>query len=204
MTARDVRLLAGAILVLAGAAVLAVGLAGYGRGLAWQEAAIRVPDPLLTRPGTPPPSLQAGAPFARLTIPRIGLSVMVVEGTRQQDLLKAPGHLAGSALPGAPDNCIIAGHRDLHFRQLGRLVPGDLIELEAGGKRLEYRVEGARVIPPEDTEILAPSHEALLTLITCYPFRFVGPAPKRYVVRARLVDAVGRATGTPWKRDPRC
>lgn len=204
MTARDVRLLAGAILVLAGAAVLAAALAGYGRGLAWREASFPGGDPLLVEPGSPPTTPLPGGPFARLSIPKIGLSIMVVEGTRREDLLKAPGHLAGSALPGAPDNCIIAGHRDSDFRRLGRLAPGDVIELEADGRRLEYRVEGIRVVPPDDREVLAPSREPVLTLITCYPFRFIGPAPKRYVVRARLVGTVGSTTGNSRRSDPRC
>jgi sortase A len=183
--------LAGSILVLAGAAALAASLAGYVRGTVWQHRHAVGDDPILELKGNHPPSLTPGAPFARLSIPRIGLDVIVVEGTRKEDLLKGPGHLVGSADPGAGDNCVIAAHRDLHFRGLDRLVPGDLIRLNSGGKNSEYRVETSRVVSPDDNSVLASSHEALLTLITCYPFRFVGPAPKRYVVRARLAGDSG-------------
>jgi len=176
----------GSGLLLMGATALAVALFGYAQGALWQRLHSPDEDPLLAGRGAGVPSHRPGEPFARLSIPKIGLDVMVVEGTRKEDLLKGPGHLAGSAAPGASDNCIIAAHRDLHFRKLGLLRPGDLIRLSAGGKGLEYRVESAHVIPPDDTSALAPSRDALLTLITCYPFRFVGPAPKRYLVRARL------------------
>ena len=183
----------GVTLVLAGALLLLATLAGYAEGPVWQrlngrEGFSRVP---LRRPVAP------GEPFARLWIPRIGLNVMIVEGTGRQDLLKGPGHLIGSAAPGATDNCVLAGHRDLHFRGLERLRPGDVIQMEAEGRRLRYRVEGRKVIDPSDRAVLASTHEPILTLLTCYPFRHIGPAPRRYVVRARLESAVPLASRQP-------
>ena len=192
MTRRSTRLLTGAILVLAGAAALATALVGYGRGGAWQRGH-PTRDPILATEVPGVPLVRPGEPFARLSIPKIGLDVVVIEGTREEDLMKAPGHLAGSALPGAADNCIIAGHRDLHFRRLGHLGPGDLVRLEAGGREVEYRVEGTRVVGADDTAVLARAREPLLTLITCYPFHYVGPAPRRFVVQARLAGAPGPA-----------
>jgi len=189
---RTARLLIGSVLVLAGAAALAVSLIQYVRGNAWQQAHA-VPDPILLTESPAEPVVGLGEPIGRLSIPRIGLDLAVVEGTRKEDLLKAPGHLAGSALPGAPDNCIIAGHRDLHFRRLGDLRPGDRVILETGRKEVEYRVVRTRVVRADDTSVLAPAREPLLTLITCYPFHYVGPAPRRFVVLASLVPAPGRA-----------
>jgi sortase A len=181
----DVRALAGASLILVGAAALVVALTGYVQAPLWQsthaEEVIETSDAIV-RIGHPP----RGAPLARLRIPRINLDVAVIEGTRPKDLLKAPGHLDGSGLPGEPENCILAGHRDLHFRRLGELRPGDRIELASNGKLFSYVVESFRVISPSQRRVLEPGHEPILTLITCYPFRFVGTAPKRYVVIARL------------------
>ncbi len=176
--------LAGAFLVVAGAAVLAVALAGYAEGPAWQLA--RSGRDSSGRPSANPiPPVRPGEAFARLRIPRISLDLTVIEGTRKRDLLKAPGHLSGSGAPGEPDNCVIAGHRDLHFRRLGQLHSGDFIELEAGGRKVGYRVESVGVVSPSRTDLLGPTPESLLTLVTCYPFNYVGPAPDRFVVRAR-------------------
>ena len=185
--------------MLAGAAALAVAFVRYGRGSLWQrEHSVR--DPILaTRGAGKPevragePAVQPGEPIARLTIPKIGLDLVVIEGTREEDLLKAPGHLAGSAFPGEPDNCIIAGHRDLHFRRLGSLDPGDPVRLRAGDREIEYRVTRTRVARADDTGVLARAKEPLLTLITCYPFTYVGPAPRRFVVQASLSGAPRRA-----------
>jgi sortase A len=186
------RKIVASILLLAGAAALGAALAGYFRGVAWQRLQAAQEDPVLAWKGARELSPDPGGPFARLLIPRIDLDVVVVEGTRKEDLLKGPGHLAGSAPPGAAENCIIAGHRDLHFRNLGRLGPGNLVRLEVEGRVFDYRVEAVRVVSPEDTSVLAPGHDPLLTLVTCYPFRYVGPAPNRFVVRARL-SGVARA-----------
>ena len=178
--------------MLAGTAALAVALVRYARGSAWQRAH-SIPDPILITETRGDPAIPLGEPIGRLSIPRIGLDLTVVEGTRKEDLLKAPGHLVGSALPGTPDNCIIAGHRDLHFRRLGDLGPGDRVSVEAGGKEMEYRVVRTRVVRADDTSVLAPSREPLLTLITCYPFRYIGPAPRRFVVLASKVRETGPA-----------
>ena len=190
MSSGNARSLAGAVLVLAGAAVLAVALAGYLQSPVWQAIhAEEVIPPHGTAASGRTPAV--GRPIARLRIPRMDLEVAVIEGTRPADLLKAPGHLAGSALPGEPRNCIIAGHRDLHFSRLGALRPGDHVELEAAGRIFSYDVESARVVPPSETTVLGSGSEPLLTLITCYPFRHVGAAPKRYVVTARLAGSPG-------------
>lgn len=133
-----------------------------------------------------PPS--RGAALARLRVPRLGIDVVVAEGTDPRTLSLGPGHLEGSALPGQPDNCIIAGHRDGPFRRLGGAHPGDRVEITdvAGLKR--YRVDSVEVIDKHDTRVLDPSSTPLLTLVTCYPFHYVGYAPQRFIVRATLLD----------------
>jgi sortase A len=169
--------------------VLAVALAGYLQGPVWQK--LHPEEILPESPRSPPEGdsarpLPSGSPFARLKIPKIGLDVAVIEGTRSRDLLKAPGHMTGSGLPGQRENCIIAGHRDLHFRRLGELRVGNTIQLARAGLLATYRVEAIRVIKPSETSILDKGREPILTLVTCYPFRYVGSAPRRYAVIARL------------------
>jgi sortase A len=189
----DARALAGALLILTGAAAIAAALGGYLKSPIWQavHAEEVVPPDLGLAPATAP-RVQDGSPIARLRIPLIQLDVAVLEGTRPEDLLKAPGHLAGTGLPGEPRNIILAGHRDLHFRRLGSLKAGDRIELQAGGRSRAYQVQWSRVVRPTETSVLAPGDREALTLVTCYPFHYVGAAPRRYIVRAFPVDAVVR------------
>ena len=191
MQRSDVRALAGALLVLTGAAAVAAALGGYLEAPLWQRVhAEEVISPEVGSADLDPSKTEPGVPVARLRIPRIDLDVAVIEGTRPRDLLKAPGHLIGTGLPGEQRNCILAGHRDLHFRRLGALETGDRIELDAGEIRREYRVEWSRIVKPTDTSVLAPGDREALTLVTCYPFRYVGRAPRRYIVRAVPVDAI--------------
>ena len=129
--------------------------------------------------------LLAGTVIGRLHIARIGLNVMVVEGTDDKSLRRALGHVIGTALPGEPGNMAISGHRDTHFRPLRHLRLGDEIVMKDGTGSYRYQVESMRVVTPEDTEVLNGSSDRVLTLITCHPFNFVGSAPDRFIVRAR-------------------
>ena len=191
MQRSDARTLAGALLIVTGAAALAAALGGYLKAPLWQRVqAEEVISSEAVGANHDPPKAEAGAPVGRLRIPRIDLDVTVIEGTRPEDLLKAPGHLIGTGLPGEQRNCILAGHRDLHFRRLGVLTTGDRIELDAGGTRREYRVEWSRIVKPAETSVLAPGDREALTLVTCYPFRYVGRAPRRYIVRAVPVEPI--------------
>jgi len=97
------------------------------------------------------------------------------------------GHIHGTAFPGAPGNSAIAGHRDTFFRVLKNVHEGDEIELKTANVSTRYRVDWAKVVPPEDDSVLDPTHESALTLVTCYPFYFVGAAPERFVVRAHRI-----------------
>jgi LPXTG-site transpeptidase (sortase) family protein len=147
----------------------------------------------LVEPERPKP-VPLGGTMARLTIPRLHADVYVVEGDGASELRKGPGHLADSAEPGEHGNCVIAGHRDTHFRVLKDIRRGDDIVLDTPEGQYLYRVRNTRVVAPNNTSSLRPSADAVLHLITCYPFYYIGSAPKRFVVEARLVGAVGRTS----------
>jgi LPXTG-site transpeptidase (sortase) family protein len=123
-------------------------------------------------------------PLAILRIPRIRLEVAVLEGTDELTLNRAVGHIEETAAPGASGNAGIAGHRDGFFRGLMHVVPGDAIELDTRQGTEEYRIERTWIVNPDNVSVLDPTSERSLTLVTCYPFYVVGPAPQRYIVRA--------------------
>ncbi|HUK18490.1 MAG TPA: class D sortase [Bryobacteraceae bacterium] len=131
-----------------------------------------------------------GEAFAKLTIPRLDTELYIVEGDDSADLRRGPGHLRGTAMPGDDGNCVIAGHRDTHFRVLKDIRKGDDIILETSRGQFLYRVERTSIVPPSNTTPLQPTPGAELNLITCYPFYYVGAAPKRFVVEAQLAGAV--------------
>ena len=143
----------------------------------WGSTRIRAYARALTLPAPPP--------LAVLRIPRLGLEVPVLEGTAEVTLDRALGHIEGTARPGKPGNVGIAGHRDGFFRVLKDIATGDVLELVLPtGTRL-YRVDQLSVVQPNDVRVLAPTKTATITLVTCYPFYFVGPAPQRFIVQAR-------------------
>ena len=146
------------------------------RVAAWHKA-LRDPAPL---------------PLAVLRIGKIRLEVPVLPGTDDVTLDRAVGHIEGTAAPDAGGNIGIAGHRDGFFRGLKDISPGDLIELLTLQGRVLYRVEQTWVVDPTDVSVLDPTPGPGLTLVTCYPFYFVGPAPQRFIVRA--VPAGGAAS----------
>lgn len=125
-----------------------------------------------------------GSPLGRIEISSIGLSVMIMEGTDRKTLRRAVGHIPGTALPGEQGNIGIAGHRDTFFRPLRNLHLNDEIALTTLKGVNRYRVDSMKLVEPEDMSVLNKSNEAVLTLVTCYPFYYVGPAPKRFIVRA--------------------
>ena len=124
------------------------------------------------------------APVAILRIPRIGLEVPVLEGTDDWTLNRAVGHIEDTAAPGAGGNSGIAGHRDGFFRGLKDISAGDVIELETTLGVTTYRIERTWIVDPGDVSVLDPTPASAVTLVTCYPFYFVGSAPQRFIVRA--------------------
>ena len=135
--------------------------------------------------------LRAGSGLAllgRLDVPRIGLSAMVADGTDSRVLRLAVGHVPGTAVPWSPGNVALAAHRDTFFRRLGELHPGDAIRVTVAGSQYHYKVVFTGIVNPSETWVLGPANGRTLTLITCYPFHYVGAAPNRFIVRARQVD----------------
>jgi len=125
----------------------------------------------------------APAPLAVLRIPKIRLEVAVLPGTDDRTLDRGLGHIEQTAEPGTDGNAGIAGHRDGFFRGLKDIEPGDSIELETLHGKETYRVERTWIVEPDDVSVLDPTPTQTLTLVTCYPFYFVGSAPQRFIVR---------------------
>jgi sortase A len=192
------------ILVASGAFLFTSGLLDYWESRSaqsqiaqeWQEnedapaaaEAPRTPEPRQPKQ-LPSRQSHAGGAVAKLKIPRLDTELYVVEGTDDRDLKRGPGHVTGSVMPGADGNCVIAGHRDTHFSILKNIQDGDEIDLERDGHKYRYRVDGMQVVTPDNTASLQPTKDAVLNLITCYPFHYIGSAPKRFVVHAALEDS---------------
>lgn len=131
---------------------------------------------------------EAGAVLGKIHLPRLDRSIAVLEGTGSKPLSRGAGHDPASPLPGEAGNCILAGHRDTVFRSLNKLKAGDLIEVETAAGRYVYETEKIRIVDEHDEVDLTEEQGEYLTLITCYPFSFVGLAPQRYILTARLTE----------------
>lgn len=135
------------------------------------------------------PTDSSRSPLGRIEISTIDLSAMILEGVDRRTLRRAVGHIPGTPLPGQPGNVALAGHRDTFFRALQNIHEGDEITLQTVSGLYRYRVDFTKVVDPGEMRVLDNSDDALLTLVTCYPFSFVGPAPKRFIVRAHKLAA---------------
>jgi len=171
-----VRAVLGWILLISGISVAVVGLSDVGLA-AWgqlrAEVAVETNAPAMPRGFT-----------AELMIPRLGAKLFVVDAKASRDLRRGPGYIAGSTKPGTRGNCIIAGHRDLHFRMLKDIRVGDEIEIQTAQNHFTYRVSATQVVAATDRNALRPVFPEQLTLVTCFPFYYIGPAPKRFIVQA--------------------
>jgi sortase A len=127
--------------------------------------------------------------IGRLEIPRLGLSVMLMEGDDTKTLRRAVGHIPGTALPGRPGNVALSGHRDTFFRPLRNIREGDIVVVTTLEGEFRYSVMSTQVVSPDDVAVLNVSRAEILTLVTCHPFYFVGPAPDRFVVRAQRIQS---------------
>lgn len=134
-----------------------------------------------------PQAIASGNVIGEIAMPRVGLKAIVVQGDSTELLNRAVGHLPDSALPGEMGNVALAAHRDGLFRPLRGVLPGDVITLRTTGGEFQYEVVWTAVVPPTAVGVIQPTSERALTLITCYPFYYVGAAPGRFVVRAREV-----------------
>ena len=154
-------------------------------------------------PGAPPLSAQAdadraraasfgidglaGSPLGRIEIRSIGLGAMIMEGVDGKTLRHAVGHIPGTPPPGYPGNVGLVAHRDTFFRGLRNVQKDDEITLTTLHGSYRYRVDSTQIVGPTDIKVLAATADDFLTLVTCYPFYFVGPAPQRFIVRAHKI-----------------
>jgi len=139
-----------------------------------------------------------GQPIARIRIPIAKMDWVVFGGTDDATLEKGPGHVPGTAMlgqDGPTENCVITAHRDSHFRNLGWLRKGHVIELETAAGTKKYRVVSREIVTPKTVRVLAATPAPRLTLITCYPFTYIGSAPERLVVVAEPLPSVRKVSG---------
>ena len=130
--------------------------------------------------------------LTRLQIPKIQVDAIVVEGASRRELSEGPGHMKQTAQPGETGNAVITAHRDTFFRHIYELNKGDQIQVRRNGRTFTYEVTGRKIVMPEDISVIKPTNNPQLTLITCYPTYYIGPAPKRLVVFSKLVDSDGQ------------
>ena len=149
-------------------------------------ALMKTPRP---RSSSAPSSVARGTPLAELSIPRVGLRAAVLHGSDAHTLRLGLGHIESTPLPGESGNVAIAGHRDSFFRPLRNIQVGDDILLDTPQQRVHYRVSSFRVVNSYEVSVISPTRDPMLTLVTCYPFWFIGQAPDRFVVRAARVES---------------
>jgi sortase A len=163
--------------------------AAQARRFQQQLESIRPTNASARRLGNLTVAATAREALGKIEIARIGVAAMILEGIDERTLRRAVGHIPGTPLPGQLGNVAIAGHRDTFFRALRNVRRDDEITLTTLNGSYRYLVDSAQVVAPEDTQVLDDSGERILTLVTCYPFYFVGPAPKRFIVRAHRIPA---------------
>jgi sortase A len=165
-----------------------------------------LPDGVTPTPSLPGDANNTGAPrtrpapatgtvIARLEAPTVQMKVTVLEGTDDRTLRRGAGHIEDTPFPGEPGNVGIAGHRDTDFRPLRRISVGDPLNLTTGDRIYRYRIKKTLIVGPDDVYVLDPTSEPTMTLVTCYPFEYIGHAPRRFIVQAELVGQDARQAG---------
>ncbi len=129
--------------------------------------------------------------IGRLEMPALGLKVPILNDYDPNSLRQGVGRIKGTAVPGGLGNFVVAGHRDTYFRPLRRVAPGMTMHVVTNGGTYDYVVDGTSIVLPKDVDVLDIGDRPEMTLITCYPFDYIGAAPKRFIVRAHLVSLVG-------------
>ena len=183
--------------VLLATGLIALGYAAYVVADAHAYQATerkRLEQARINAPVVPPSNtvtaLPEGEVIGEIQIRRLGLTAVVAQGESAATLQRAVGHLSDTALPGELGNVVLAGHRDTFFRPLKGVRPGDAITLKTPEGDFEYLVESSAVVRPSNIQVLEPTGGRTLTLITCFPFSYVGSAPDRFIVRARQRELV--------------
>ena len=144
---------------------------------------------LLNQRGMLTKNVPEGSLVGRVEIPDLSLSAVVFQGTSDNTLDRGVGHVDGSALPGQPGNVVLAAHRDTFFRSLRNIRKGDVVRITTPSGTHVYTVNSTEVVAPTQTSVMDPTAKPSLTLITCYPFYYIGNAPKRFIVQASQVLA---------------
>jgi sortase A len=152
-------------------------------------------DPGSSAPHAPAPLAPAvGSVIAKLDAPSVQMTTTVLEGSDDATLSRGAGHIEDTPLPGQPGNIGIAGHRDTVFRPLRRIKVGDPLQITTADRTYRYRISRTVIVGPDDVYVLDPTDRPMVTLVTCYPFEFIGHAPKRFIVQAELTDPVPTQT----------
>jgi sortase A len=173
-----------------------------------------IPPPKVTvtqtvLPGTttsspaPVPAPARGTWIARLEVPSVKLATTVLEGTDDGTLSRGSGHIEDTPFPGQEGNVGIAGHRDTVFRPLRHIHLGDEMKLTTADRVYHYKISKTLIVTPDDVYVLDPTAQPTLTLVTCYPFDFIGHAPRRFIVQAALVSDEARVAGSDPPTKPR-
>jgi sortase A len=176
---------ASTVFLLAG--ILAGGYAGYNYFLVRAYQSMETHKFEHRAPLAEPHLPVIGEAVGQIQIPRLKLKAIIVQGASEDVLRLGVGHLPDTAMPGEWGNVAIAGHRDRLFRPLREVRQGDIISIETSSGSFQYEVESTFVVAPADVDVLRSTDHHELTLITCFPFEYIGSAPNRFVVRAREV-----------------
>ena len=179
-------------LLLAGLAGVGIWVWSHVSMFVFEKQANRALERQMARPlppRPPAPTIENGALLGRLSIPRLKMQAALCQGDTAHVLDVALGHIPGTPMPGQPGNVGIAGHRDTLFRALRDIRKDDLIEIETPARDYTYQVEGTSIVKPRDVAVLHAGAYPELTLVTCYPFYYVGSAPNRFIVKARLISS---------------
>lgn len=196
------RVLGAAYYLFLAVGIAALGYAGYAVLDLYRYQAVETskfetvsanaePHPVETLP------IVDGAVIGEIDVPRLMLKAIIVQGDSQRLLRHSVGHLPETPLPGEEGNVALAGHRDGLFRPLRDIRPGDTINLRTPDREFQYEVEWTAVVPPTAVRVIQPTSDPVLTLVTCFPFYYIGAAPERFVVRARQISVAPRAASAP-------
>jgi sortase A len=166
------------------AGLLAVGYAGYLIADAQIFQAVQLHRFDHRAPLSEPHLPVMGEVLGRIEISSLALRTVILQGDSPEILRRGVGHVPGTPMPGERGNIALAGHRDTFFRPLRQIRPGDVIALQTFAQKFEYRVQSTSIVSPADTQVLESSEGRELTLVTCFPFDYVGAAPNRFIVRA--------------------
>lgn len=187
------------VLVIVGIALLGYTGFWYGSMYASQkrlERAWEQQNSAPTSKNTEDPAASPPDGLTRLSIPKINLDAVVVEGVSYRQLAIAPGHLKDTPAPGENGNSVISAHRDTFFRHIYELQKGDSIVVRRNGHTFTYEVTGKKIVEPDDVSVLRKTNDAELTLVTCYPTYYIGPAPERLAVFSKLTEQTPASTSS--------